>query len=345
MRDDLAPRTDILTLALAALICLSPATLVWPFCYPEEITYISTNHAAPGFPPKLLVFHAISVLALGAYYLYRFRRSQRSGFRGMMKTCRSCNGTLLPLLALPSLSALRVPRVESEAPFFTLLLIALATLPIAAGVYRWAGQMMRATRSIRLKRAPELILILLATGYTALVSYYAILNHRYLRVPSFDLAIYDNLVWNTSHGNFLVSQLLRGGTHMSAHFDPILAALAPFYLIRPDAETLLTLQSAWLASGVLPLFLLASKVQHVRVPLSRPRRPPAHLVRIPARARKRPGLLDRPGPCAADARGHGIRRLRDRALPHGATRTREGGPGDDRGLHRVPACSEALRHA
>ena len=47
---------------------------------------------------------------------------------------------------------------------------------------------------------------------------------------------------------------------MSAHFDPILLLLAPAYLIAPNAETLLIIQSVWLASGAIPLFLLASRV-------------------------------------------------------------------------------------
>jgi uncharacterized membrane protein len=81
-----------------------------------------------------------------------------------------------------------------------------------------------------------------------------------LRLPSFDLAIYHNLVWNIAHGNFLESSLVRGGTHLSAHCDPLLAILAPIYRLVPRVETLLVFQSAWLASGAIPLFLLSRRV-------------------------------------------------------------------------------------
>src|SRR5690606_8183600 len=53
---------------------------------------------------------------------------------------------------------------------------------------------------------------------------------------------------------------IKGGTHASAHFDPILIALSPVMWIHRGAETAIVLQTLWLASGAIPAFLLGARV-------------------------------------------------------------------------------------
>jgi uncharacterized membrane protein len=258
-------RSDLFPFLLAALICLSPATLVWPFFSPDQLDYALTNQSDASFPRHLAIFALVSFLLVGSFYLYRWIRRGAGGFAGLVQSTRSCNATLLILLACPPAAALAAPAIESKAPFFTLLLVTLVSLIAVARVYGWAGGEGRlATRregsSGWRANLPLFAVIAAAGGYTLALSWFSILNHRYLLVASFDLAIYDNLVWNTSHGHFLASSLVRGGTHMSAHFDPLLALLAPFYRPAPNAETLLIFQSAWLASAAIPLFLVSRRV-------------------------------------------------------------------------------------
>jgi uncharacterized membrane protein len=257
-------RSRLLPFALAAIIAVSPAALLWAFFRPGELDYVLTNLADSQFPRSLLTFYAVSTLAVAPVYLgFWLRRPDRS-FAGVLDATRSCNAILLPLLVCPPLAALAAPSIESKAPFFTTALIAFVALVIAISSHRWLPARMALGSSQRAgpwrRRAPLVAALAAAAAYATAFSYFSILNHRGLNFPSFDLAIYDNLVWNTSQGDFLASILVRGGTHLSAHFDPLLVLLTPFHLLWPDAETLLVFQSFWLASSAIPLFLLGSTV-------------------------------------------------------------------------------------
>ena len=49
---------------------------------------------------------------------------------------------------------------------------------------------------------------------------------------------------------------MQGGSHASAHFDPILVILSPLYRLWPSAEFLLTLQSVWCGAGAVAAYLV-----------------------------------------------------------------------------------------
>jgi uncharacterized membrane protein len=258
-------RSSLFPLALAALIGLSPATLVLPFFFPGRLDYTLTNLSDASFPWQLAIYALASFLLVGSFYLYRWLRRGNRGFAGIVESARSSNSALLILLACPPLAALAAPAIEKEAPFFTLLLVTLVALIATTSVYGWSGAKRRFTTQPKGANGGRGVLLLVAVvaaaaAYSLAFSWFSILNHRYLNVASFDLAIYDNLVWNTSHGRFLASSLVRGGTHMSAHFDPLLTLLVPFYRLSPNAETLLIFQSTWLASASIPLFLLSRRI-------------------------------------------------------------------------------------
>jgi len=258
-------RGKLYPFVLAGLIGISPATLVWPLLFPEQRTYVLTNQADPAFPLQLLPYFLASLLAVGAVYVYRFVRSSPRRLSTLVETTRSCNASLLILLACPLVAALFMtgPRTKSGLPFFILMLIALVAVIGGVVGYRWVGPEADGGERVVPRRRwlfGLLGVIAAAVGYAAAFSHFSILNLHHFLFPSFDLAIYDNLVWNTSHGRFLATSLIRGGTHMGAHFDPLLVALTPFYLLSPRAETLLIIQSAWLASGAIPLYLISSRV-------------------------------------------------------------------------------------
>ena len=267
MREDGATpvRSSLAPFLLAALVCLSPAALVWPFFFPDRLDYVLTNRSDASFPRSLAIFALASLALVGSFYLYRWARSGSRGFAGLVASTRSCNSTLLILLACAPAAALAAPAIESEAPFFTLFLVSLVSLVAAASAYGWIAAEGRPTArredaSEWRQVLPLLAVLAAAGGYALALSWFSILNHRYLNVASFDLAIYDNLLWNTSHGRFLATSLMKGGTHMGGHFDPVLVLLAPIYRLAPSAETLLILQAAWLGSAAVPLFLLSRRV-------------------------------------------------------------------------------------
>lgn len=87
----------------------------------------------------------------------------------------------------------------------------------------------------------------------------AIVRHHGFVTRAFDLGIYDNIAWNSSHGHLLGCTLIKGGVHTAAHFDPIMLGFSLPYALVPRAETLIVLQAIWVLSGVIPVYLIAQR--------------------------------------------------------------------------------------
>jgi uncharacterized membrane protein len=96
-----------------------------------------------------------------------------------------------------------------------------------------------------------------AAGFSAL----SVLRHRALQTGRFDLGNMVQAVWSTAHGHPLQVTGLRGDqiSRLAAHFDPILAAFSPLWLVWPSPDMLLVTQAVALALGALPVFWLARK--------------------------------------------------------------------------------------
>jgi uncharacterized membrane protein len=96
-----------------------------------------------------------------------------------------------------------------------------------------------------------------AAGFSAL----SILRHRAFSTGRFDLGNMVQAVWSTAHGHPLQITGLRGDqiSRLGAHFDPILAAFAPLWLVWPSPDMLLVAQAVAVALGALPVFWLARK--------------------------------------------------------------------------------------
>ncbi|MCU0690256.1 MAG: DUF2079 domain-containing protein [Polyangiaceae bacterium] len=92
-------------------------------------------------------------------------------------------------------------------------------------------------------------------AYTLVYSVLAILKHQALKSTTFDLGLFDQVLWNTTRGNVLESSVL-GFNFLGDHFSPILFPLAGIYLVVEDVRALLVLQSFILALPALPLYWL-----------------------------------------------------------------------------------------
>lgn len=97
--------------------------------------------------------------------------------------------------------------------------------------------------------------------YFVLYSALAILRHRSYHSFGFDLAVYDQAIWNTTQGRVLESTMTQTipapHSQLGDHFSPIYLALVPFYVVYPHPETLLILETFALALGAWPVYLLA----------------------------------------------------------------------------------------
>ena len=106
-------------------------------------------------------------------------------------------------------------------------------------------------------KAPFIVACLIIS-YIAIFFAVCLIKYLYFGYFDFDLAIYNQTMWSTLHGQFLSSSIARG-IIFTDHFSPILLLYFIFYIIIPHAMTLLFLQSALLGSGAWAIYLIAKE--------------------------------------------------------------------------------------
>jgi uncharacterized membrane protein len=114
---------------------------------------------------------------------------------------------------------------------------------------------------------------LMALVYASAMSLYMIGRNATFATHAEDLGIMDQVLWNTSHGRFMLQTICNSVTDVNCfgassptaisrfaiHFEPILIPLSLLYLIWPSVNAILILQAVVVASGALPVWLLAAR--------------------------------------------------------------------------------------
>lgn len=100
-----------------------------------------------------------------------------------------------------------------------------------------------------------------SAAFAAVFGAASVLRHRAFGSGRFDLGNMTQAVWSTAHGDVLSVTDVHGEqiSRLGAHFDPILAALAPLWWLWPSPELLLVVQAVAVAAGAVPVFLLARR--------------------------------------------------------------------------------------
>lgn len=108
---------------------------------------------------------------------------------------------------------------------------------------------------------PPLILGVAIAAFTATFASLAVLQHRAFWTGRFDLGNLTQTVWSTAHGDLLSMTDLQGRqiSRLGAHFDPIVVALAPAWLVWPHPSLLLVVQAVAVAAGAPAVYMLARK--------------------------------------------------------------------------------------
>jgi uncharacterized membrane protein len=249
---------------LFCLIAVALGLALWPLTDVDSIHYIVKNDLSVVQRSKALLAVAISaVVTTVGYLLVWLRARRREPGLGVAESFRRTNHYAFVMLALPMMTALGVVRIETKHPVFTAFLSVMITGLVMLFLYRVFKRKLdpghEPFQPARSPRAALAFFVAALLGYAALMTYYALIDHHNLGTAIYDLGIYDNLVWQTAHGFFLDCSLIKGGNHVSAHFDPIIALIALVYRLYMHAETLLVLQTLWLASGAIPVYLLAKR--------------------------------------------------------------------------------------
>lgn len=87
---------------------------------------------------------------------------------------------------------------------------------------------------------------------------------------AFDLAIYSQVLWNTSYGR-LFQFSIHPQSYLGDHFEPLILTLAPLYALWRDPRLLLLLQIIITHVAVWPLYLLARNLFRQRTIIRSPR--------------------------------------------------------------------------
>lgn len=114
---------------------------------------------------------------------------------------------------------------------------------------------------LRLSAAKKLILIF-AILYTIYVGGLTALRYLTYHSPTFDFSIFCQMFYNMKEIFLPVTTCERDMflSHFAVHISPIYYLLLPFYFIFPSPVCLQIMQAVVLASGVIPLYLLAKKL-------------------------------------------------------------------------------------
>lgn len=108
--------------------------------------------------------------------------------------------------------------------------------------------------------APFMLLIFVLASI-----FLAFRQHAAFQTNLYDLGLYAQRVWNLSRGAGFTTSL--GLTNfLSGHFAPLLALIAPTFLIWPDARMLMIIQAIALTMSIVPGYLIL----RIRYPLMAP---------------------------------------------------------------------------
>jgi uncharacterized membrane protein len=99
--------------------------------------------------------------------------------------------------------------------------------------------------------------IIYALIYTAVFSAFSILRHLSSIYGDPDLGLFNQSFYTTAFCGKIFYNTFEGGSHFCRHNSPIFFLLLPFYRLAPSLITLLILQTAAIAAGAVPVYLMA----------------------------------------------------------------------------------------
>src|SRR3989338_5825260 len=104
------------------------------------------------------------------------------------------------------------------------------------------------------------IILTVAIGlYVVIFSIFSLWKYNNFLYNGLDLAIINQVFYNTAHGNAFASSI-HPPSYLGDHVNPIILVLLPLYYLLASPKTLLILQTIFLALAAWPLYLIAKKV-------------------------------------------------------------------------------------
>lgn len=103
---------------------------------------------------------------------------------------------------------------------------------------------------------PILLVLCLIAAIVGMV-WLSFTRHERFNSTGFDLAINEQIVWNTLNGRPFASSV-EVDNSFADHFRPLLAIIVPFYALFQTPKTLLVIQAVVLASAAIPIYALGN---------------------------------------------------------------------------------------
>jgi uncharacterized membrane protein len=137
----------------------------------------------------------------------------------------------------------------------------------ALKVFLWTNGL-EEKRKIDWARASPWILAAMIMVFTATFSILGAFQYGALNVPYGDSGYFEEQLWRTMHGEFLV-QSMHKDIFLGKHIQLVHLLLVPVYIIFPHLLTLVVLQNLAVAAGAVAVYLLArDKLQKPAVALA-----------------------------------------------------------------------------
>jgi len=119
----------------------------------------------------------------------------------------------------------------------------------------------------QIKKSERLIIIGLILIFTLVFILIGYNRHLNLSTALFDLGLQEQVIWNTSNGNWFASSP-EVQNFLGDHFSFSLILVALIYKIIPFTFTLIALQAASVSTGIIGFYLIAkSKLKGIMTPL------------------------------------------------------------------------------
>ncbi len=113
------------------------------------------------------------------------------------------------------------------------------------------------------KHAEWFVAVLALVFFTIVVSIASISRYNAYMAHNFDLGIFTQMFENMRTTGLADTTVERNVlmSHFGVHFSPFYYVLLPFYMLCPRPETLLVIQAAFVALGVIPVVLICKKLE------------------------------------------------------------------------------------
>lgn len=93
----------------------------------------------------------------------------------------------------------------------------------------------------------------------AVFSAFALARHRAYQSAAYDFGFFDQVVWNTSRGDWFETSFVEYN-FLGQHFEPVLLLFAGLYRLGAGPETMLLAQSLCAGAAAIPLFHATSRL-------------------------------------------------------------------------------------